>query len=224
MGEKKQKEARMKRVKQILIVLACVLFVVLMILSGMGSHWITSFKTVKPGDSVVVDYTLYDSAGNPILTSDQQRAAKGNIIYTYQRLTLAAGQDPVKSMYPVPIYTGSSETTTQFAILPTEYAAINQAIIGMKSGDQKRVQIPESSEPRLWDAATIAQSGLNVSQISVGELIPMALSDNPEAMASNSSSTYLRIGRITGISGDGIVVDVNYPAADISIVSINAKS
>ncbi len=224
MGEKKQKEARMKRVKQIIIVVACVLFVVLMILSGMGSHWITSFKAIKPGDSVVVDYTLYDSAGDPILTSDQQRAARGNIIYTYQRLTLAAGQNPVKSMYPVPIYTGTSETTTEFAILPTEYAAINQAVIGMKSGDQKRVQIPLSSEPKLWDAAAISQSGLNVNQLSVGDLIPMAMSDNPEAMASNSSSTYLRIGRITSITGDGITVDVNYPAADISIVSINAKS
>ena len=38
MGEKKKKEETMKTVKKVLIVGACVLFVVLMILSGMGSR------------------------------------------------------------------------------------------------------------------------------------------------------------------------------------------
>ena len=53
MGDKKQKEATMKRVNQVLVIGACVLFVVLMILSGMGSGWLTMFTVVKPGDSVV---------------------------------------------------------------------------------------------------------------------------------------------------------------------------
>ena len=49
MVDKKQKELVVKRTKQVLVVGACVLFVVLMILSGMGSHWITMFTVVKPG-------------------------------------------------------------------------------------------------------------------------------------------------------------------------------
>ena len=86
MGDKKQKEAMIKKVKQVLVVGACVLFVVLMILSGMRSHWLTIFTVIKPGDTVVVDYTMYDINGNPVLTSSQQTytkaAAKGrNIIY-----------------------------------------------------------------------------------------------------------------------------------------------
>lgn len=223
MGEKKQKEARTRKVKQILAVAACVVFVVLMILSGMSSHWLTIFRSVKPGDAVVVDYTLYDSAGDPILTSYQTLAAKGNILYTNQRLTVAAGQNVTKSVYPVPIYT-STGTSEQFGLLPSEYAAVDQAIIGMKSGEQKRVQIPNSSEPRLWDADTINQTGLNISQFSVGDLVPMAMTDTPEAITTNTSVTYLRLGRVTSISAEGIVVDVNYPAADISIVSINGNS
>ena len=61
MGDKKQKEERMKTVKQVLIVGACILFVVLMILSGMGSSWLTMFTVTKPGDIVIVDYTFYDA-------------------------------------------------------------------------------------------------------------------------------------------------------------------
>ena len=67
MSDKKQKEAMVKRVKQVIVVGACILFVALMILSGMGSGWLTMFTTVKPGDSVVVDYTLNDIYGNPVL-------------------------------------------------------------------------------------------------------------------------------------------------------------
>ena len=38
----------------------------------MGSSWISSLATIKPGDVVVLDYTLRDAQGTPILTSNQQ--------------------------------------------------------------------------------------------------------------------------------------------------------
>jgi FKBP-type peptidyl-prolyl cis-trans isomerase 2 len=228
MGDKKQKEARIKKVKQVLVVGACVLFVILMILSGMSSHWLSVFTVVKPGDTVVVDYTMYDATGIPVLTSSQQTyttaAANGRYILYSKQLSMTAGQNLTKSIYPVSISTGSSDLTTQFALLNTEYGAINQAIIGMKTGDQKRIQIPNSSEPNLWDDANVTRSGLNVSDLNVGDLLPMAMSDNPEAMATNSTITYTRLGEIMSKTDDGIVVDVNYPAVDISIVSINVNS
>ena len=71
MGEKKKKEETMKTVKKVPIVGACVLFVVLMVLSGMGTGWLRMFTSVKPGDSVEVDYTIFDAAGQPIVTSDK---------------------------------------------------------------------------------------------------------------------------------------------------------
>jgi hypothetical protein len=228
MGDKKQKEARIKTVKQVLVVGACVLFVILMILSGTSSHWLTIFKVIKPGDTVGIDYTMYDATGNPLLTSNQQiyttAAAQGRYILYSQQLSMTAGQNLTKSIYPVSVSTGSTELTTQFALLRTEYEAINEAVIGMKTGDQKHIQIPNSSEPKLWDAATVTGSGLNVSDLTVGGHLPMAMSDNPEAMTTNSTITYVRLGEIMSKTDEGIVVDVNYPAVDISIVSINANS
>jgi hypothetical protein len=64
MGEKKQKEKTTAQWKQIVVVGACVLFVVLMIVSGMGSGWISAFSVAKPGDVAVIDYTFYDTANS----------------------------------------------------------------------------------------------------------------------------------------------------------------
>jgi biotin transporter BioY len=72
MGVKKKKDETTKLVSKIFIVCVCVLFVGLMILSGMGTVWLTFFTSVKSGDTVELDYTVYDSLGNPLLTSDQQ--------------------------------------------------------------------------------------------------------------------------------------------------------
>jgi hypothetical protein len=36
--------------------------------------------------------------------------------------------------------------------------------------------------------------------------------------------TYTRIGQVTSKTNDRVIVDFGYPSADISIVSINAKS
>ena len=70
MGEKKKKEASTKKLTKIIAVIAGILFVVLMVVSAMGTSWITSFATVKPGDSVVVDYTIYNTNGYPLITTD----------------------------------------------------------------------------------------------------------------------------------------------------------
>src|SRR5208337_5433466 len=89
MGEKKKKEASAKMWTKVIAVIAGVLFVVLMVVSAMGTSWISSFATVKPGDSVVVDYTIYDANGNPLITTDlsqyQQAMASGTgLIYAKQ--------------------------------------------------------------------------------------------------------------------------------------------
>ena len=71
MGVKKKKEDSTKLVSKILIVGVCLLFVGLMVLSGMGSSWLTIFTSVKAGDTVVIDYTLFDAGGKPIVTTDK---------------------------------------------------------------------------------------------------------------------------------------------------------
>jgi FKBP-type peptidyl-prolyl cis-trans isomerase 2 len=228
MGEKKQKEGLKKKIYQVFIIGACVLFVVLMILSGMGSHWLTMFTVIKPGDTVVVDYTMYDAAGNPVMTSSQQAytkaAEKGKDIIISRQLSMTAGRNLTSTIFPVLIYTTSGGWTTEYALFSSEYSAINQQLVGMKTGDQKRIQIPNSSIEQEWSAAQLANNSVNISALHTGDFFALGVSDDPYAMVNNSSVTYTRVGEITSITNESVVVDLGYPSVDISIVSINPKS
>ena len=104
MGEKKQKEKSVAQWKKIVVIGACVLFVVLMIVSGMGSSWISALAVVKPGDVAVVDYTLYDAGGNAVITTNSQVKS---MLLTKQ-ITLTANQSLAHSLYPVQVGSTSS--------------------------------------------------------------------------------------------------------------------
>ena len=72
MGAKKQAVKSKKVWIKALAIVAGVFFVIVMIVSSMGSVLISSLAVVKPGDVAVVDYTIRDSQGQPLLTSNQQ--------------------------------------------------------------------------------------------------------------------------------------------------------
>ena len=72
MGEKKKKEESKKKWTKIGLIILAVLFVVVMVVSSMGTNWITGLAPIRAGDSVVIDYTIYDAAGNPLVTTSQQ--------------------------------------------------------------------------------------------------------------------------------------------------------
>jgi len=228
MGEKNQKEKTVAQWKKIVVVGACVLFVVLMIVSGMGSGWISAFAVTKPGDVVVIDYTLYDAGGNPILTTDQnlfkQAASQGKAVLFTKQMSMTANQSLAHPLFPVQVsITGSSWASTQFALFKPEYEAMSSGIVGMKANEQKRISIPQNAEmTKLWDSELLKRNGVNLSDMYVGEVLTMGVSDNPEEMAANKSSlSYMRVGSVSRITPSGAVVDFGYPSADIRIVSIN---
>jgi hypothetical protein len=177
---------------------------------------------------VVVDYTFYDISGTPLLTTNQQMytklAAKGSSILFGRQLSVTPGQNLTKSLYPVQIYTSDGGWTQSFAIFGTEYDAIGQTVIGMKTGDQKRVGLPNTSLTQSWSKETLIRNNVSIDLMNVGESLAMGVSDKPEEMTSNASVTYTRIGEITSKSADGIVIDFGYPYVDITVTAINPTS
>ncbi|MEI7649823.1 MAG: hypothetical protein WCJ47_08990 [Methanomicrobiales archaeon] len=230
MGEKKQKEKKVAQWKKIVVVGACVLFVVLMIVSGMGSGWISAFAVSKPGDVAVIDYTLYDAGGNPILTTDQtlfkQIATQGKYVLFSKQITVTSNQSLSHSLFPVQVYSTGSGWANQFALFKPEYDAMSSGIVGMKVNEQKRISIPSSaSMTQLWSPELLMRNGVNLSDLNVGDIIPMGIGDNPEEMATNKSSvTYMRIGEVSRKTPEGALVDFGYPSADIRVVSINKNN
>jgi hypothetical protein len=227
MGVKKKNEEWVKLVSKIFIVAACLLFVGLMILSGMGNQWITMFNSVKSGDTVVLDLTVYDAAGQPIITSEQtvynQAVAKGQDIFATKQLTVISNKTMDKPILGVP---GSASTGTgvqQLAIFSSEYNAISSGIVGMKVNEQKRIAIPSDNMMKNeLSAEQLALSKLNLTDISIGDNFFMGVSDTTEKVTNTTKlNTFLRVGDVVSKSPDGVVVDLNYPAIEVRVVSIN---
>ncbi len=228
MGEKKQREETTRKIKKVLIVGACVLFVVLMIVSGMGSGWITSFNSVKPGDAVVLDFTFYNSQGRPVLTTDQQLwktgVASGNAPMLSKPISVSANQTLAKSLFPVQVYTNTG-WDQQFAIFTPEFTTITQGIVGMKVNEKKKITIStQNPMTQTWSAESLARQKLNITDISKGDMFTLGVSDNQSASVANTSAfTYIRTGEVTETGPSAITVDLGYPTVDVSVVSINGR-
>ncbi len=229
MGVKKKKEESTKLVSKILIVCVCVLFVGLMILSGMGTGWLTIFTSVKSGDTVVIDYTLFDAAGKPIVTTEKstydQAVTQGSGIFGSQQITIAANRKMEKPIYTIPVYPSNGGKVQQLALFSSEYDAVSSGIIGMRVNEQKRIAIsPNMSMTYDWSAERLALDKINLSDITVGDSFFMGVSDNPEGAANNTlANTYLRIGEVANKSPEGVVVDFSFPVIDVRVVTINKQ-
>jgi FKBP-type peptidyl-prolyl cis-trans isomerase 2 len=227
MGVKKKNAEWVKLVSKLFIVGACLLFVGLMILSGMGNSWITMFNSVKSGDTVVIDFTVYDAAGKPVVTSDQaaynKAMSQGQDIFASKQLSISANQTMVKSIYGIPGYDSTGSGAKQLAIFSSEYNAISSGIIGMKVNDQKRIAIPSDNMMKNeLSVEQLAISKINLTDVSIGDRFFMGVSDNSETVTNTTkANTYLRIGDITSKSPEGVVVDLNYPSIEVRVVSIN---
>jgi hypothetical protein len=230
MGEKKKKEVETARWKKILVVGACVLFVVLMIVSGMGYGWLTMFNSVKPGEAAVIDYTIYTSAGEPIVTTDtnlyKQVVSTGKGILAAKQISVTANTSLRESIYPLQVYTSVNGWDNAFALHAPEYNAISSELVGMKVNQQKKIILPTtSSMVQLWTKEDLMTRNLSIDDFNVGDLVTMGERETPEGATANSSViTYMRIGEVTRKTAAGVVVDPGYPTAEIRVVSISGRS
>jgi signal peptidase I len=228
MGAKKQGEKSRKMWTKVLAIIAGVFFVIVMVLSAMGSSWLTSLVSVKPGDVVVLDYTIKDPQGTVLITSNQQTyktlvSEGSNLLYSKQ-LTVTANQSYPSAVYPVQIYTTQTGWGDNYAIFASEYDAISNGILGMKTNDQKTITIANGMPmTQFWSAAQLMHNNLNITSVQVGDIIPLGVSDNPAAAEANSTASYyIRLGEITNKTADGVTFDFSHPAIQVTVVSITS--
>lgn len=228
MGEKKRKEATVKTWKKALFVAAALLFIIVMVVSSMGMNWISGLAPIKPGDSVVVDYTLYDSTGRPFLTTDQQvykaQVEKGASLLFAQQLTLTANQSYRQALYPVQVYSPMNGGSYQeFALYNPEYIAISNAVVGMKTNEKKKVILPTSGTmSTLLSAEDLEKTQIDITSLKAGDSLLLGVSENPEAGAGNTSAvSYVRLAQVVRVTDAGIIVDFGYPSADVTVVQFS---
>jgi len=144
------------------------------------------------------------------------------VLYSKQ-LTVTANQSYPSAVYPVQVYSTQNGWGNNFAIFASEYNAISSGILGMKTNDQKTIKITGTPMTQFWSASQLMHNNLNISQVQVGEIIPLGVSDNPAAAESNSTASYyVRLGEITDKTADGITLDFSYPSIQVTIVSITS--
>jgi hypothetical protein len=229
MGTKKQADKSRKMWTKVIAIIAGIFFVVVMVLSSMGSSWLTSLTPVKPGDVVVLDYTIKDPRGNVLITSDQQLyktlLSEGSNILLSKQLTVTANQTYPIAVYPVQIYTTQTGWGDNYAIFASEYDAISSGILGMKTNDQKTITMTSGlPTTQFWSADQLMHNDLNITSVRVGDIIPLGVSDNPAVTKANSTteSYYIRLGEVTNKTPDGVTLDFSHPAIQVSVVSITS--
>ena len=105
------------------------------------------------------------------------------------RLTIISNQTIEKPIYSVPVYPSNGAGVKQLALFSSEYNAISSGIVGMKVNEQKRIPIASNiSMTQDWSVEQLAQSKINLTDISVGDNFFMGVSDNPEGVANNTTA------------------------------------
>jgi hypothetical protein len=228
MREKKQKKAA-KNWYKVLAIVGCIFFAVVMVLQSMGTGWLSMFSDVRPGDVVTIDYTIRDLYGDPLVTTDlqmfQKEASAGKTILYSKQLQLQANQSAGKTILPVPVYSAQSGWSHQFAFFDSEFEAISSGIVGMKKNEEKNIGISLSySGTKFMPAADLNKGGVNLTDVHIGDMIIMGVSENQPSPANTTEPDYsIRIGEIAQKNAGGIVVNYGYSSADVRIVAINGR-
>ncbi|MFA5332116.1 MAG: hypothetical protein WC342_07030 [Methanoregula sp.] len=223
MGTKKQAEKTKKTWSKVAVITLGVLFVVLMVVSSLGMSWISSVAGVKSGDVVVIDYTILDANGTPIVTTSQQVyqqvVSSGSSVFVSRQLQLIANESATKAIMPIPVYAAGTWNNS-FALFANEYDAISQGVVGMKVNGQKTISLDGKPMEQFWTVDQLEANNMNITRAVVGEKLALGVSNNPTM--SNSSTDYsIRIGEIINKTPEGVGIDFSYPSIKVTVVSRN---
>lgn len=214
--------------KKVLFVSVGVLFVVLMIVSSMGTSWLNVFQTVKPGAVVATDLTIRDDQNRPILTSSEtlySSAIKENrSVFLVSPLVIDAGlayTDPVKT---VPVL--APQNGYNYTLFGEEYDAIATGVVGMHPGGTKTIRLDTNvTEERNYTAEEFEQLGGDFGNASVGDEMVLSFVENPESFYDNTTTpTYaLRTTHVVNKTEESLMLSFSHATADLGVSRVRSS-
>jgi FKBP-type peptidyl-prolyl cis-trans isomerase 2 len=232
MKEKKptQTKGGISRLNKILLVAIGLFFVGAMILSGMGTSWITGMKSAQPGDTATIDYTIKDNDGNVVITTSPSifnaTLKSGGMAFLTSRMSIGVNSTAAKEVIKVPVY-HPQVGQLQFGLFSPEVDAISQGLTGMKKGEMKTVSL--MSDPSFSRHMTVEEFqgiGGNYTNVRIGDPFLLAFVEQPIINLENTTNPDLYISRIAYVTGkdpDGITVNFGYGRAEITLDQLNNK-
>ncbi|QYZ78717.1 hypothetical protein E2N92_04380 [Methanofollis formosanus] len=220
----KKKDSEERNWTQIGMVVFGVLFAFLMVASY-GIPAMSAFRSVDPGDSALVEYTILDNDGKPVITTSQKVLEKtikqGDLAFLTTPFSLTGGANASSYVEAVPAFVG--EMQGEFALLSPEIEALNNGIVGMHERETKRISIKDLPIIQTFDAESTEKLGMNFSTIRVGDRFPiqMTIADEPTVFTDpNSSISYLRLGTVTEKNNENMTVNFDYADAEVTVLQI----
>ena len=227
---KKEKKTDIFPWKKVFVIAVGVLFVAMMVLSAMGMSWLQSFRTIMANDTVTIDFTLRDSMGHPVLTSDQniyQTATSGGYLtFLTSPLTIQAGHignQPYTGVEATNYYMSRTSDQIKFGILGQELDELDAGVLGMKTGDTKTIRFtfPDPLTISMTSQEFTSMGG-NFTNSAVGDLVPIGFSVAPmvqglEGYNSSPTNAVLRIATVINKTANQIEIEHRYPSADITV-------
>jgi hypothetical protein len=229
--EKKGKPAKKngdwtKSWAKIFLVLGCILFVGVMIITSLGTNWLVTMKPAASGDTAVVDLTLKDELGRPVFTTNEriynQAVEKNQTVWLAQYFTVTVNKTTNSLVEPVPA-TLSGKETQYFALLGPEMNQITNNLVGMKEKSTKQIQFVQNPQfQNVTDGEGFERMGGDFSaveenqQMIFGLTIPSMSGDDI-----NSTPEYaLRTVILKNKTNDTVTIDYGYKTADITILKL----
>lgn len=214
---------------KLFLVMGCILFVGVMIITSMGTNWLVTMKPAQSGDTVIVDITLKDALGRPVFTTNEriytQAVGKNQTVWLAQYLTFTVNRTTNNLVEPVPA-TLSGQETQYFALLGPETNQITENLVGMKEKSTKQIQFDqnlmfqnvtsrEGFESIGGDFSSVKEN----QQMIFGLTIPSMTGDE------NSTPQYaLRTVTLKNKTNESVTIDYGYKTADITILKLTRSS
>ena len=209
------------------LVLGCILFVGVMIITSLGTNWLVTMNPAKTGDTAIIDLTIRDSQGRPVLTTNARifntSYENGEVVWYTNPLTMAVNSTSTEMISPLPVYRYDYGEAS-FALFGDELSQISSALEGMKQGGSEKIVFENTDQlQRDMTPEQFAQMGGNITTAVPGDQLLLAFTTNPMLnMDDNSTPEYaIRTSVIAGKTGENVTVNYGYPSADISIVRLN---
>lgn len=214
---------------KILLVMVCILFAGVMIITSLGTNWLVTMKPAKTGDTVVVDVTLKDELGRPVFTTNEriynQAVGENQIVWLANSLTLTVNGTTDDLVEPIPA-TISGQEMEYFAFLGPEMNQITKSLVGMKDKGTKHIEFIEN--PQFEQQAKVEDfegMGGNFSTAMDDQQIIFGFTTSPMVDADgNTTPQYaLRTVVLKNKTNDSITIDYGYNTADITILQLSSS-
>ncbi|HON81921.1 MAG TPA: hypothetical protein PLN56_06765 [Methanoregulaceae archaeon] len=209
------------------MIIGGIAFVVIMIVSSLGSHWLVGMKPAGDGDVAYCDVTLKDSEGRTVFTTSERifNAAleQGSMVWLTNPMIIGVNVTTDNLVEPVTAYFPGADQAS-FAFLGPEYNQVAESLVGMKEGQSKRFAFEQNTAfQREMTSEEFAGIGGNFSEIQVGDQLIFGFTTAPMISAEdNTTPGYaLRTVTVTSKTGDIINVIYGYSAADVTILKLS---